>query len=154
MAGINKAIILGNVGMDPEMRYTQGGLSVASVRLATSETWKDKTTGEQQERTEWHSVSFFGKLAEIVGEYVHKGDKLYVEGRIETQKWQGQDGQDRYTTKIIAKEMQMLSPKSNGSGGGATGAPAPAPSRPSRPPPRPAPTPPPAAMDPDDDIPF
>ncbi len=111
--GINKAILIGNLGADPEIRYTAGGAAVANINIATTESWKDKQTGEKQEKTEWHRVVFFGRLAEIVGEYLKKGSQVYVEGRLQTRKWQGQDGQDRYTTEIVANEMQML-----GSGGG------------------------------------
>ena len=106
--GVNKVILIGNLGKDPEVRYMPNGNAVANVTLATSESWKDKNTGETQERTEWHRVVFFRKLAEIVGEYVKKGSKIYVEGRLQTRKWQDQSGQDRYTTEIVANEMQML----------------------------------------------
>jgi len=113
--GINKVILIGNLGNDPEVRYTAGGAAVANVSLATTDTWRDKNTGEQQERTEWHRVVFFGRLAEIVGEYLKKGSQIYVEGRLQTRKWQDKDGNDRYTTEIVASEMQML----GGRGGGA-----------------------------------
>lgn len=113
--GINKAILIGNLGNDPETRYTASGAAVTNVSLATSENWRDKQSGEQQERTEWHRVVFFGKLAEIAGEYLKKGSKVYVEGRIQTRKWQGQDGQDRYTTEIVANDMQMLDSRGGGS---------------------------------------
>ena len=106
--GINKVIIVGNCGQDPETRYMPSGGAVTNLSLATSETWKDKNTGDQQERTEWHRVVFFNRLAEIVEQYVKKGSKVYVEGSLRTRKWQGQDGQDRYTTEIVASEMQML----------------------------------------------
>ena len=119
--GINKVILVGNLGADPEVRYTSGGSAVANVRLATAESWKDRNTGEQQERTEWHRVVFYGRLAEIVGEYLRKGRQIYVEGRIQTRKWQGQDGQDRYTTEIVANEMQMLGGRSDASFGGDDG---------------------------------
>ncbi|MDQ2070904.1 single-stranded DNA-binding protein [Natronospira bacteriovora] len=112
--GVNKAILIGNLGVDPETKYTPSGAAVTNIRIATSEQWRDKNTGEQQERTEWHRVVFFGKLAEIAGEYLRKGSKVYVEGRIQTRKWQGQDGQDRYTTEIVANEMQMLDGRSGG----------------------------------------
>ncbi len=115
--GVNKVILVGNVGKDPDVRYMPNGNAVANVTLATSESWKDKTSGETQERTEWHRVVFFRRLAEIVGEYVKKGSKIYVEGRLQTRKWQDQSGQDRYTTEIVADEMQMLD--SRGGGGGA-----------------------------------
>ena len=106
--GINKVIIVGNLGRDPEVRYTASGAAVANVTVATTDAWKDKQTGEQQERTEWHRVVFFGRLAEIVGEYLKKGRQIYVEGRLQTRKWEDQQGQERYTTEIVANEMQML----------------------------------------------
>lgn len=106
--GINKVILVGNLGRDPEIRYTASGAAVATVSLATSESWKDKQSGEQQERTEWHRVVFFNRLAEIVAEYLHKGSQIYTEGKLQTNKWQDDQGQDRYTTEIIASEMQML----------------------------------------------
>lgn len=115
--GVNKVILVGNIGKDPEVRYSQGGGAIANVTLATSETWRDKNTGENQERTEWHRVVFFGKLGEIVGQYVKKGSKLYVEGSLRTRKWQDQSGQDRYTTEIVANEMQMLDSRGQGGGG-------------------------------------
>ena len=115
--GINKVILIGNLGKDPETRYMPSGGAVTNITVATSETWKDKNTGEQQERTEWHRVAFFNRLAEIAGEYLKKGSKVYIEGSLRTRKWQGQDGQDRYTTEIIANEMQMLD--SRGGGGDA-----------------------------------
>lgn len=111
--GVNKAILLGNLGNDPEVRYTASGSAVANVSLATTEQWKDRESGEQQEKTEWHRIVFFGRLAEIVGEYLRKGSQIYVEGRLQTRKWQDKDGNDKYTTEIVANEMQML-----GSGGG------------------------------------
>jgi single-strand DNA-binding protein len=114
--GINKVILIGNLGDDPEVRYTSGGAAVANIRMATSESWKDRETGEQQERTEWHRVVFFGRLAEIVAEYLKKGSQIYIEGRLQTRKWQDKEGNDRYTTEIVANEMQML----GGRGGGAT----------------------------------
>ena len=114
--GINKVILVGNVGQDPETRYLQSGGAVTNLTLATSETWKDKNTGENQERTEWHRVSFFNRLAEIVAEYVKKGSKLYVEGSLRTRSWE-QDGVKRYTTEIIASEMQMIDSRSGGGGG-------------------------------------
>ncbi len=113
--GVNKVILIGHLGQDPEVRYMPNGNAVATVTLATSETWKDKQTQQQKERTEWHRVVFFGKLAEIVGEYLRKGSQVYVEGRLQTRKWQGQDGQDRYTTEIVVDiggTMQMLGGKS------------------------------------------
>jgi|SRR5690625_5028364 len=113
--GVNKVILIGNLGRDPEVRYLPSGSAVANVTLATSESWRDRQTGEQQERTEWHNVAFFNRLAEIVGEYLRKGSKIYVEGSLRTRKWQGKDGVDRYTTEIIASEMQMLDSRGGGS---------------------------------------
>jgi len=106
--GVNKAIIVGNLGGDPETRYTQSNSAVTNISVATSESWKDKQTGEKKERAEWHRIVFFGKLAEIAGEYLRKGSKVYVEGSIRTRKWQDQSGQDRYTTEIVGDQMQML----------------------------------------------
>lgn len=106
--GINKAIIVGNLGQDPDVRYTTEGKAVANLSIATSETWKDKSTGEKKEKTEWHRVVMFGNLAEIVEKYVQKGSKIYIEGKLQTRKWQDKDGSDRYTTEIVANEMQML----------------------------------------------
>jgi single-strand DNA-binding protein len=106
--GVNKVILVGNLGADPETRYTASGAAITTIRLATSETWRDKQTGENQERTEWHRVKFFGRLAEIAGEYLRKGRQVYIEGSLRTDKWQDQSGQDRYTTEVIANEMQML----------------------------------------------
>lgn len=118
--GVNKVILVGNLGADPETRFMPSGGSVTNVRLATSETWKDKQTGQPQERTEWHRVVFFNRLAEVAGEYLKKGSKIYVEGSIRTRKWQDQSGQDRYTTEIVGNEMQMLDSRgsSGGTGGG------------------------------------
>ena len=107
--GVNKVIIVGNVGAEPEVRATQTGGQVVNLSIATSESWKDKNTGQMQERTEWHKVVFFNRLADIVSEYTKKGDRLYVEGSLRTRKWQDQSGNDRYTTEIVASEMQMLS---------------------------------------------
>jgi len=115
--GVNKVILIGNLGADPETRFMPSGGAVTNVRLATSESWKDRQTGQQQERTEWHRVVFFNKLGEIAGEYLKKGSKVYVEGSIRTRKWQGQDGQDRYTTGVVANEMQMLDSRGGGDGG-------------------------------------
>jgi single-strand DNA-binding protein len=112
--GINKVILIGNLGNDPDVRYTASGAAVANVSVATTEVWRDKESGEQQERTEWHRVVFFGRLAEIVAEYLKKGSQVYVEGRLQTRKWQDKEGADRYTTEIVANEMQML----GGRGGG------------------------------------
>jgi len=116
--GVNKVILVGNLGADPETRYMPSGGAVTNVNLATSESWKDKQTGQPQERTEWHRVVFFNKLGEIAGEYLRKGSKVYVEGSLRTRKWQGQDGQDRYTTEIVASEMQMLDSRGAGQGQG------------------------------------
>jgi len=115
--GINKVILIGNLGRDPEVRYTAGGAAVANLRIATSDSWKDKQTGELQERTEWHNVVMFNKLGEIAGEYLRKGSKVYVEGRLQTRKWQDQSGQDRYTTEVVASDMQMLDSRSGGTTG-------------------------------------
>lgn len=115
--GINKVILVGNIGKDPETRYTAGGAAITNITLATSESWKDKQSGEKQERTEWHRIVFFNRLAEIAGEYLRKGSQVYVEGSLRTRKWQDQSGQDRYTTEIVANEMQMLGSR-GGDGGG------------------------------------
>lgn len=113
--GINKVILIGNLGKDPEIRYSPNGTAVANITLATSESWKDKQSGENVERTEWHRVVFFQRLAEIAGEYLRKGSKVYVEGRLQTRKWQDKtSGQDRYTTEIVADSMQMLDSKGGG----------------------------------------
>ncbi len=114
--GINKAILIGNLGRDPETRYTQGGAAVTHFSVATSDSWRDKQSGEQQERTEWHNVVCFARLAEVAGEYLRKGSKVYIEGRIQTRKWQDKEGQDRYTTEIIANDMQMLDSRGGGEG--------------------------------------
>lgn len=116
--GVNKVILVGNLGKDPEVRYMPNGGAVANVTVATSEQWKDKQTGEQKERTEWHNVVFYQRLAEIVGEYLKKGSQIYVEGSLRTRKWQDKSGNDRYTTEIIASEMQMLGGRGGGGGGG------------------------------------
>ena len=115
---INKAIIVGNLGRDPEMRYTQDGQAVANFTVATSERWNDRNTNERREQTEWHRVVCFRRLAEICGEYLHKGSKVYIEGRLQTRQWEGQDGQTRYTTEIVAREMKMLDSRGGGGGGG------------------------------------
>lgn len=114
--GVNKVILIGNLGKDPETRFMPSGGAVTNITLATSETWKDRNTGQAQERTEWHRIVFFNKLAEIAGEYLKKGSKVYIEGTLRTRKWQGQDGSDRYTTEIVANEMQMLDSRSADSG--------------------------------------
>jgi single-strand DNA-binding protein len=129
--GINKVILVGNLGQDPEIRYTADGRPIANFSVATSESWKDKNSGEKRERTEWHRVVVFGKLAEICGEYLSKGRQVYIEGRLQTRKWQGQDGQDRYTTEVVVDirgTMQMLGSRDNagsrpaaGGGGGGGG---------------------------------
>lgn len=119
--GINKVILIGNLGADPETRYMPSGGAVTNVNLATSEQWKDKQTGQPQERTEWHRVVFFNRLAEIAGEYLKKGSKVYIEGSLRTRKWQGQDGQDRYTTEIVAGEMQMLDGRGGSDSAGYSG---------------------------------
>jgi single-strand DNA-binding protein len=112
--GVNKVILIGNLGNDPDVRYTASGAAVANISLATAESWRDKESGEQQERTEWHRVVFFGRLAEIVAEYLKKGSQIYVEGRLQTRKWQDKEGKDRYSTEIVANEMQMLGSRSGG----------------------------------------
>ena len=112
--GINKVILVGNCGQDPETKFMPSGGSITRLSVATSEAWKDKQSGQQQERTEWHRVVFFNRLAEIAGEYLHKGSKVYIEGSLRTNKWQDKSGNDRYTTEIIASEMQMLDSRSSG----------------------------------------
>jgi single-strand DNA-binding protein len=145
--GVNKVILVGNLGKDPEVRYMPNGNAVANITLATSETWKDKQTGEQQEKTEWHRVVMFRRLGEIAGEYLKKGSQVYIEGRLQTRKWQDNSGNDRYTTEIVADEMQMLGARG---GGGSAGFPADsAPSQSSAPAPASA-----GGGDFDDDIPF
>ena len=114
--GVNKVILIGNLGNDPEIRYTPNGNAVANLSLATSESWRDKQSGEVQDRTEWHRVVFFNRLAEIVGEYLRKGSKVYIEGSLRTRKWQDKTGLDRFTTEIIANEMHMLDSRSGGNG--------------------------------------
>jgi len=115
--GVNKVILVGNLGKDPDMKYTASGAAIANITVATSESWNDKQTGEKQEKTEWHRVVFFRRLAEIAGEYLRKGSQVYIEGKLQTRKWQDQNGQDRYTTEVVGNEMQML-----GSRGGDAGA--------------------------------
>jgi len=124
--GVNKVILVGNLGKDPEMRYTADSRAVANITIATSESWKDKNTGQQQEKTEWHRVVAFGRLAEIMGEYLKKGSQAYIEGKIQTRKWQDQQGQDRYTTEVVANDMQMLGSRGGSAdfGGASQGAPA------------------------------
>jgi len=146
--GVNKVILVGHLGADPETRYMPSGSAVTNIRIATSESWKDKGTGDQQERTEWHNVVMFARLAEIAAEYLRKGSQVYIEGRIRTRKWQDKtDGHDRYTTEIIANEMQML-----GSRPGGAGASAPARGGSDRASPEPEPQP--SSGEFDDDIPF
>jgi len=118
--GVNKVILVGNLGKDPETRYMPSGSAVTNLTLATSESWKDKQTGDQQERTEWHKIAMFGRLAEIAAEYLRKGSQVYIEGKLRTRKWQDKEGKDRYTTEIVADEMQMLGSK--GGGGASAGA--------------------------------
>ena len=146
--GVNKVILVGNLGKDPEVRYMPNGNAVANITLATTESWKDKQSGEQQEKTEWHRIVMFRRLGEIAGEYLKKGSQVYIEGKLQTRKWQDNSGNDRYTTEIVANEMQMLGGRG---GGGSAGFPAD-----SAPVESSAPTPAPAAAggDFDDDIPF
>ena len=143
--GINKVILVGNLGADPETRYMPSGSAVTNLSVATSESWKDKQTGEQKDRTEWHKVAMFNRLAEIAAEYLRKGSQVYIEGKLRTRKWQDRDGNDRWTTEVIADEMQMLGGRGGG-GGAAPMSSSPGPS--SSPPPQPGPD------DFDDDIPF
>lgn len=117
MASVNKVILIGNLGADPETRYLPSGDAVTNIRIATTENWKDKS-GEKQEHTEWHRVSFFGRLAEIAGEYLKKGAPVYIEGRIRTRKWQDKEGQDRYSTEVVADRMQLLGSRGSGGEGG------------------------------------
>lgn len=114
MRGVNKVILVGNLGADPEVRYTANGSAVTNIRIATSESWKDKTTGELQERTEWHRITLFARLGEIAGQYLRKGSKVYIEGKLRTRKWQDQQGQDRWSTEVIADQMQMLDSRGGG----------------------------------------
>jgi len=120
MASVNKVILIGNLGRDPETRYSTSGAAICNITVATSRQWKDKASGEKREETEWHRVVFYDRLAEIAGEYLKKGRPVYVEGRLKTRKWQDKDGQDRYTTEIVAEEMQLLGSR-DGGGGGAGG---------------------------------
>lgn len=116
MSGLNKAMIIGRLGRDPEIRYTPGGVAVANFSVATSEEWKDKESNEKKERTEWHRIVAFGKLGEICGEYLSKGKQIYVEGRIQTRSWEDKDGNKKYTTEIVASDVQFLDKKDSGSG--------------------------------------
>ncbi|WP_341676653.1 single-stranded DNA-binding protein [Niveibacterium sp. SC-1] len=170
MASVNKVILVGNLGADPETRYAPSGDAICNIRIATTDTWRDKASGDRKEATEWHRVVFFGKLAEIAGQYLRKGSQVYVEGSLRTRKWQDKDGRDQYTTEIRADEMKMLGSRQGGGDapsrggydqGGDDFAPAPAPrsggggAGGSRPQSRPAPAPAPSGMnDFDDDIPF
>ena len=110
MAGVNKVILVGNLGADPEVRHTTSGSAVTNFRIATSEEWRDKSSGDRQSRTEWHRIVAFGRLAEVCGEFLHKGKQVYVEGRLQTRSWEDKDGNTRYTTEVVAREMQMLGP--------------------------------------------
>ena len=161
MASVNKVILIGNLGRDPEVRYTPNGSAVCNVSLATTRNWKSKDSGERQEETEWHRVVFFDRLAEIAGEYLKKGRPVYVEGRLKTRKWTDKDGVEKYTTEIVAAEMQLLGGREGGGGGGGDDMGGEAPARRSAPPAaRPAPASTPAAKsstgfdDMEDDIPF
>ena len=116
--GVNKVILVGNLGKDPDMKYTASGAAIANITIATSESWNDKQTGEKVEKTEWHRVVAFQRLAEIMGEYLRKGSQVYIEGKIQTRKWQDQNGQDRYTTEVVANDMQMLGSRGGEGGGG------------------------------------
>ena len=119
--GVNKAIIVGTLGRDPEVKYTAGGSAVVNVNVATNESWKDKSTGENVEKTEWHRIVIFGKLAEICGQYLSKGRQVYIEGRLQTRSWEDQQGQKRYMTEVVAQDMMMLGSRGDGSGGGGGG---------------------------------
>ncbi len=157
MASVNKVILIGNLGKDPEVRYTPSGAAVCNLRIATTRNWKNRDSGERQEETEWHSVVLYDRQAEVAGEYLRKGRPVYIEGRLKTRKWQDKDGNDRYTTEIVAESMQLLGGREGMGGGddagaGAAGAPRSAPAA------RPAPKPPATSKtgfdDMDDDIPF
>jgi single-strand DNA-binding protein len=160
MASVNKVILVGNLGKDPEVRYAANGSAICNVTIATSRQWKDKTSGERQEETEWHRVTFFDRMAEIAGEYLKKGRPVYVEGRIKTRKYTDKDGVERYATDIIATDMQLLGGREGGGGGAAGDDMGSAPAPRSAPPARSAPAPKPASKsstgfdDMDDDIPF
>jgi len=119
--GVNKVILIGNLGADPETRAMPSGTTVANLRVATSESWRDKQTGEQQERTEWHRVALFGRLAEVAGEYLRKGSQVYIEGSLRTRKWQDKEGKDRYSTEIVGNDLQMLGGRGGGAGGASGG---------------------------------
>jgi len=147
--GVNKVILVGNLGKDPEVRYMPNGNAIANITLATTESWKDKQSGEQQEKTEWHRIVMFRRLGEIAGEYLKKGSQVYIEGKLQTRKWQDNSGNDRYTTEIVASDMQMLGGRGGGSAGFSSDS-APAQSAPAQSAPAPAA----AGGDFDDDIPF
>jgi single-strand DNA-binding protein len=154
--GINKVILVGNLGADPDTRYMPSGKAVTNIRIATSESWKDKQTGDQQERTEWHSIVMYDRLGEIAAEYLRKGSQVYIEGKLRTRKWQDKEGKDRYSTEVIANEMQMLGGRGGG-GGGSSGSGGGGESRPARAPvneERSAAPPPAEGGEFDDDIPF
>jgi len=153
MASVNKVILIGNLGRDPETRYTADGAAITNITIATSRKYKD-SSGQQQEETEWHRVAFFGRLAEIAGEYLKKGRPVYVEGRLRTRKWQDKEGQDRYTTEIVADQMQMLGSREGMGGGGDIDTAPDEPRAASRPSSKPAVTKPANIADMDDDIPF
>ena len=148
--GVNKVILVGNLGKDPEVRYMPNGNAVANITLATTESWKDKQSGEQQEKTEWHRIVMFRRLGEIAGEYLKKGSQVYIEGKLQTRKWQDNSGNDRYTTEIVANEMQMLGGRGGGGSAGFSSDSAPAQAAPAQSAPAPAA----AGGDFDDDIPF
>ena len=163
MASVNKVILIGNLGRDPEVRYAPSGSAICNVTLATSRQWKDKTSGERQEETEWHRVVFYDRLAEIAGEYLKKGRPVYVEGRLKTRKWTDKDGVEKYTTEIVADQMQLLGSREGGGGGrggddmgGERSTPAPRSAPPARsaPAPKPAPKSSTGFDDMEDDIPF
>ena len=121
--GVNKVILVGNLGKDPDMKYTASGAAIANITVATSESWTDKQSGDKKEKTEWHRVVFFRRLAEIAGEYLRKGSQVYIEGKLQTRKWQDQNGNDRYTTEVVGNEMQMLGSRGGDGGGGGGGQP-------------------------------
>ena len=150
--GVNKVILVGNLGKDPEVRYMPNGNAVANITLATTESWKDKQSGEQQEKTEWHRIVMFRRLGEIAGEYLKKGSQVYIEGKLQTRKWQDNSGNDRYTTESVASEMQMLGGRGGGGSAGFSSDSAPSQSAPSQS--APAPTAAAAGGEFDDDIPF
>ncbi len=155
--GINKVILVGNLGADPEVRYTANGGAVANLRIATTESWKDRETGERQDKTEWHNVVLFGKLGEIAEKYLKKGRQVYIEGRLQTRKWQDRDGNDRYTTEVVGNDMQMLGGRGEGEGGysgGQGGSRGESGGRAHKPQPAPAAGVNDGGVDPDDDIPF